>query len=193
MNDRKKNRILNVARRIFDVVGESNEFLILGLESRQNRCLDDFIVGEDNKFKFPGFAKYFSPKIEALKEKIRENGLEANQVKDLNIKQLAIRAGIGKWGRNSLVIHPTFGPWLKFAVLKTNFQFSRTETPIESPIFEKCHDCDKCIKACPVSALKNFHIPERKRCIAYLELENPTKGLPRRCDACQRACQKQRP
>jgi len=37
--------------------------------------------------------------------------------KDLNLKSAAVKAGIGRWGKNSLVLHPVFGPWLRFAAV----------------------------------------------------------------------------
>ncbi len=200
-------QIVEYAQELFDATGTIDFFLILGLESRKDRNLDNYLVSPDGRrFEFPGFAKNFSPKIEAIIKKLHENGFEAEQVRGDNIKfkQMAINAGIGRWGKNSLIIHRIFGPWLRFVVIKTNHKFSDEPlspedpffgrlvgSPLE-PIFRKCEDCDKCVKACPISALQPFHIPDKEICTAYDQLGFPTMKLAQRCDFCLQACMPQR-
>lgn len=193
MHDRI-DEVLRYTQELFDAVGTVDSFLILGLESRKNRDIDNFIV-KDGKYKFPGFAKFFGPKIKFLVKKISEYGFKAKQQKysEVNIKQLAVRAGIGKWGKNSLVIHPEFGPWLRFVVIETDFPFTTQTLRELRTIYENCHNCSRCINACPNMAIKNFFLPHPEKCIAYLQLDKPTKSLSRRCDACLAACKPQRP
>ncbi len=195
------------ARKLFDVVEVWNEYMILGLESRVSRNLDDFFVDPGDKFGFPGFAKYFSPLAENVLKDLRGRGFEAEQVRkdDVKFKQIAVEAGIGEWGKNSLAIHPVFGPWLRFVVFKTNRKFKpgtisqATESTFSAlglpsePIFEKCHSCDRCVKACPISALQPFKIPDRKICIAWQQLGEVTTDVLQRCDLCLQACMPQRP
>jgi len=184
--------IMIYARRIFDAVGVvacgHKIFLILGLVSKPERDLDTF-VSDGKNWKFPGFYRHFSPKIKKLVEKIKEEGFEAEQKKypDLNIKQLAVEAGIGRWGKNSLVIHPEFGPWLRFVVLETNAPLVPTVSKLPN---DPCGNCDTCLKSCPVNGLLTpYHLAAPKRCLAYLELENPTTSGPAsRCDKCQIPC-----
>ncbi len=185
--------ILEYAQELFDVAGTVGPFLIMGLESRKDRNLDDYFVDPDGRFGFPGFAKNFSPKVEVIIKKLHENGFEAEQIRDddIKFKQLAVQAGIGTWGKNSLVINHTFGPWLRFVVLKTNFNFTNGQA-LKKSTFGKCRDCDKCVRACPILALQPFHIPKKEICVAYDQLGIATDDLAQRCDICLQACMPQR-
>ena len=184
--------IMKYIQKHFDVAGGVDNFLILGLESRKNRDLDTFIVEKSGRPKFPGFFKHFAPKTEFVIKKLRQVG-EAKQVKtEIEIKPLAVRAGIGKWGKNSLVIHPEFGPWLRFVVIETTFRFPLKPEASELSVYEGCQDCSYCINACNVSAISLFGVPKREKCMAYAQLNYPTKRLSRRCDACLQACRPQR-
>lgn len=188
-------KILEQARTIFDVAGATEYFLILGLESTKRRNLDDFYVNEDGEFGFPGFASHFNPRVETIIGQLIKCGIETAQIittPDIRLKTMAVKAGIGKWGKNSLVIHPKYGPWLRFILLRISRRLT-PEIPIRCAIFKKCHKCNKCLEACPVSALKPFYIPDRKICIAWQQLGEVTTDVLQRCDLCLQACIPQRP
>ncbi len=89
------------------------------------------------------------------------------------LKIMAVRAGIGYYGKNSMVINPGFGSWLSFSAF-----FTDAELEIDQPINKSCNDCDRCIRACPSGALSspyrcdeskciNFHLPHNKRKIPH--------------------------
>lgn len=184
------------ARKLFDVVEVWNEYMILGLESRISRNLDDFFVDPGDKFGFPGFAKYFSPLAEDILKDLRERGFKVEQIRKdaVKFKQLAANAGIGEWGKNSLIIHPIFGPWLRFVVFRINFKFIDGRSHQQSvAVSDRCKECNACIKACPVSALQPFKIPDRKLCVAWQQLGTVTDDVLQRCDLCLQACMPQRP
>ena len=183
--------IIDSAREIFDAVGVvvkgQKTFLILGLVSRPDRDLDQF-VSDGRKWKFPGFYQHFVPRVKALVQNLKEEGFRVEQKKysELNIKKMAIEAGIGCWGKNSLVIHPKFGPWLRFVVLETDAPLELTVSEIPNDL---CGGCDTCLRACPISGLlEAYKLIDEKRCLAYLELENPTPKLTSRCDKCLTPC-----
>ncbi len=195
MYDDEADEILKYALQIFDVAGVWENYLILGLESRKGRYLDTFFVDPGDKFGFPGFAEYFSPRVEEVLKQLHKKGFKAEQVEKLpngtSFKAAAVTAGIGKWGRNSLVIHPDFGPWLRFVAIATDRYLSTGTASYESTHTE-CLSCQRCLKACIVSALKPFHIPDRKMCLAYQQLNVPTDDVRERCDLCLQACRPQR-
>ena len=183
--------ILSLARELFDVVGVVVEgqktFLILGLVSRPNRDLD-VCVSDGRRWRFPGFYQHFTPKVKVLVQKLREEGFKAKQRKysELNLKEMAIRAGIGFWGKNSLVIHSRFGPWLRFVALETNVPFKPTVYETSPRL---CEECDACLRACPVEGLlEPYKLMSKERCLAYLQLENPTLKPISRCDKCLISC-----
>ena len=73
-------------------------------------------------------------------------------------KRLAILAGIGAYGKNSLVISPRHGPWLRFGIVVTD-----AELPVDKPFTKDlCGRCRRCVSACPAAALKPFQVdPDR--------------------------------
>ena len=64
----------------------------------------------------------------------------------------AVKAGLGEYARNQLVITPQFGPRLRFSKVFTNLPLTHdAATPLGVRAF--CDICTKCADACPVKAL----------------------------------------
>ena len=70
----------------------------------------------------------------------------------------AIKAGLGEYARNQMVITPEFGPRLRFSKIFTNLPLNH-ETPKPKGVRAFCDICTKCADACPVKALP-FGPPE---------------------------------
>ena len=64
----------------------------------------------------------------------------------------AVKAGLGEYARNQLVITPEFGPRLRFSKIFTNMPLSH-DTPEPKGVKAFCDICTKCADACPVKAL----------------------------------------
>jgi reductive dehalogenase len=91
---------------------------------------------------------------------IRNLGYEA--VASMNDTALvipyAIKAGLGEYARNQLVITPEFGPRLRFSKIFTNMPLTHDQ-PKPRGVKDFCDICTKCATACPVKALP-FGAPE---------------------------------
>ena len=85
---------------------------------------------------------------------IRNLGFEA--VASMNDTGLvipyAVKAGLGEYARNQLVITPEFGPRLRFSKIFTNMPLAH-DTPKPKGVKAFCDICTKCADACPVKAL----------------------------------------
>jgi len=85
---------------------------------------------------------------------IRNLGYEA--VPSMNDTALvipyAIKAGLGEYARNQLVITPEFGPRLRFSKIFTNLPLAH-DRPALLGVKAFCYICTKCADACPVKAL----------------------------------------
>ena len=100
----------------------------------------------------------------------------------LSYKHAAELAGLGRIGRHSLLITPTFGPRVRLACLLT-------EASLEpSPLVHKeyCTNCDACIQECPVQALQvpnqgDAYSMNKFACRTYRQA-----GLT--CSVCMKAC-----
>jgi epoxyqueuosine reductase len=118
----------------------------------------------------------------------------------------AERAGVGFYGKNSMLISRDFGNWLLLAGILTREEFDADE-PLHGPSFRKetaarsgllCGKCSRCVSACPTNAIPEPGLVDARRCISYQTIEN--KGfIPRElrpgighhifgCDVCLEVC-----
>ncbi|MEM7429775.1 MAG: reductive dehalogenase domain-containing protein [Pseudomonadota bacterium] len=89
-----------------------------------------------------------------LSSYIRNLGFEA--VASMNDTALvipyAIKAGLGEYGRNQMVITPEFGPRVRFSKIFTSLPLE-ADTPRALGIRQYCEICTRCADACPPRAL----------------------------------------
>lgn len=64
----------------------------------------------------------------------------------------AVKAGLGEYARNQMVITPEFGPRLRFSKIFTNLPLTH-DRPEPKGVRAFCDICTKCADACPVKAL----------------------------------------
>ena len=198
----EEKEILAEARRLFDTAGITkygeDSLLILGLESTPQRDLDDFYRDADGVFRILGFEVHAQPKLDSLIHFIKEKGLDARLTgrcgyptngEKPNLKQQAVAAGLGKWGKNSLLLHPELGPRLRLMGMKvTGTDLLPTGTGRDShednPL---CKDCAACIDACPVGVLEPYRVRDRASCLARISKSSPKDKLVI-CDQCWVVC-----
>ena len=70
----------------------------------------------------------------------------------LLLRHAAVRAGLGTFGLNTMVLTPQFGPRIFIAGLLTNLDLSPGE-PMELDLCLGPQACGRCAKACPVNAI----------------------------------------
>ena len=92
---------------------------------------------------------------------IRNLGYEA--VSSMNDTALvipyALKAGLGEYARNQLVITPEFGPRLRFSKIFTSLPLAH-DRPRPLGVRQVCDLCTRCADACPVKALP-FGAPQQ--------------------------------
>ncbi len=109
-------------------------------------------------------------------------------------RDLAYRAGVGWFGKNTCMIHPKHGSLFFIGQILTSLPFENQKTPV--PDF--CGTCDRCIQACPTQAIEAPRLLNARKCIAYwtieaqqpppLEMRDKFSDWLFGCDICQTVC-----
>lgn len=107
---------------------------------------------------------------------------------------LAECAGLGFFGKNSMIISPGRGSYFFIASVMTNIDLEATP----KRRMPNCGSCTRCIDKCPTGAITAPGVIDARKCISYLTIENKG-GIPVElrsklgnrlfgCDICQEVC-----
>lgn len=136
-------------------------------------------------------------KLEQLKDFILSSQpwsqiITAVDKEELLEKAIAVKAGLGWFGKNTLLVTPEYGSWVYLGELITDLPF-----PPDRPLEDGCAACRRCIESCPTGALDEDKNLNPDRCLAGI---TQSKHLPAReiraamgvtlygCDLCQQVC-----
>jgi epoxyqueuosine reductase len=108
-------------------------------------------------------------------------------------RSLALKAGIGFRGRNTMVIRPKLGSYFLIGVMLTTCEFEQ-----DLPFKGGCGTCTLCVQACPTGALSLDGKMNPTQCISYQTIEKKSpvpidtlktfQGWTFGCDICQEVC-----
>ncbi len=98
---------------------------------------------------------------------LKGEGYDAVRALGMPFKPAATLAGLGMQGKNTVLITREYGPKVRLGAVLTSAELE-PDSPFEDDL---CGDCTRCIRACPVKALKPHDITI-KRCMVYA-LESP--------------------
>jgi epoxyqueuosine reductase len=133
--------------------------------------------------------------LEELAGLLRDRGWQARVLADDNAlvdRAAAHRAGIGWFGKNTLLLLPGGGSWYVLGSIVTDAPFLSSGGPVP----DGCGPCTRCLTACPTGALSPG-VLDARRCLAWLleapgpfpvEMRTALGGRVYGCDDCQEVC-----
>ncbi len=138
--------------------------------------------------------------LEQIAEHLRQAGEQASVVLDDNRlvdRAVAYRAGLGWFGRNTMLLHPKHGSWTVLGAVVTTAALPTSNQVVS----DGCGTCRRCETACPTNALSSgpdeSAVLNANRCLAWLLQADG--AFPREfrvalgdrlygCDDCQTTC-----
>lgn len=107
-------------------------------------------------------------------------------------RALAVRAGLGRFGKNTMLIAPKLGTYTFIGELFTTVDLT-PDAPLEISV---CGSCTRCLDACPTQCLSEWRI-DADRCLGSINQMDGDMLEPYReingirlfgCDDCQTSC-----
>jgi epoxyqueuosine reductase len=107
-------------------------------------------------------------------------------------REAAARAGVGFYGKNTMIITRRHGSWVVLGTLVTD-----VEVESAPPLGLDCGECRLCVDACPTDALDEPGVLDSTRCLSYWTQTREDIPEPYRaelgdqvygCDICQDVC-----
>lgn len=148
--------------------------------------------GEDYHF-------HFRQELEVLAEELRVEFPSAEFLcftdsAPILERDLAYRAGVGWFGKNTCLIHPEHGSLFFIGQILTSLDLETKPNPIP----DHCGTCDRCIRACPTGAIEEPRKLNSNKCLSYWTIEARESAPPELrtktgswffgCDICQTVC-----
>jgi epoxyqueuosine reductase len=169
--------------------------------------LDNYYAGDPDPGPPPRVARYargadyhrvMRERLELLAELLREHGariahtyVDSGPVPE---RALALRAGLGWIGKNTMLIRQGAGSFLFIGTVFTDLPLDFDQ----SVTTDHCGTCTRCLDACPTGALVEARVLDATRCISYLTIEQKgpmpeplaerLEGWVFGCDICNEVC-----
>ncbi len=117
-------------------------------------------------------------------------------------REIGLYTGLGKYGKNHMLLHPTFGShfYIAYVIYPLRIDFQEDYSlfmNLEDTEHDFCHECNRCQKACPSKICGVFDAMDSQKCLSYLTQKKGAlshfeyEGMRNHiygCDACQSIC-----
>jgi len=192
------------ARDFRDRIDEwAKTIIVLGIEAWDEAFDMVFFRRKNNRFDvYYVYEVILAEKALRLCLYLKDLGFKArHEPYNLPLKVVASKAGVGRYGKNSLIINPLYGSRIRFTCVITDAEVE-PDAPLEEDL---CGECNKCIEACPLKAIYEPYKVDPSRCVNSLPppqrevskdvieaasrlLKRPTENSLILCSLCQVVC-----
>jgi len=174
------------------------------------RCTDEIVGGTAARGRVaryargPDYHRVMKRRLRTLQREL-EAALPGTQgkvccdIEPVPERELAERAGLGRIGKNTLLIADGLGSW---TVLASYFTTARLQPTPRADDGDPCGTCTRCIDACPTGAISPWSV-DASRCITTVTIEQRSLPEPHvaskvgdwlfGCDICQEVCPHNQP
>lgn len=135
--------------------------------------------------------------FDTFKQLVQDKTLKVRTVVDtapLLEREFAQLAGLGWFGKNTMLLNKSRGSYFFLAALLSNIELDY-DPPFSA---SHCGTCTACLDACPTNAFPEAGVLDATRCISYLTIEHRS-SIPAEfrkdigewffgCDVCQEVC-----
>lgn len=179
-----------------DIMPNAKSIVVIGYHVWDDML--EIAIQKGEKWVYPGYLPLRTLSLKVIHH-LEKKGYKAVASGLLSYKRLAQLAGFENFGKNTLIINPTFGPWIRLAAVLTSVEMM-PDKPFDQDL---CGDCENCIKACPVGALTPYKVDDTK-CLVGVHLidkaiskyaeelrlyeQSLTKNSHLMCTECQKTC-----
>ena len=153
---------------LMDKLQDAKSVIIVAIPSPQSKANFKWKEKIHSLIIPPHYADYeqSQEKIEKIiKKLLKEENYFTKRLR-FPLKTLAVRSGLGEYGKNNICYVPGMGSHLQLIAISTNMPSKKT---IQEPkIMDLCKTCNLCQKACPTKAIsQNRFLLYGERCLTY--------------------------
>jgi epoxyqueuosine reductase QueG len=152
------------SKRPRDVLPAARSIIVFGISAVDDA--DELAIRRDaHVWTYPGY----NPLVHIAREVadiLKEEGYSGIvPPESIPRKRIAVLAGLGAYGKNSMILSEEHGLSLRLEIVITDAPL-RKDRPFDKDL---CGACTKCVKSCPAKAIVRPYVLDPLRCFVYVD------------------------
>jgi len=150
------------SEKVTSVMPDAKSVVVFGIQTFDDA--DELSVRRSEcEWTYPGYAPLAQIARDVI-DVLREEGCKGVvPPESIPRKPIAVLAGIGAYGKNSMILTEEYGLSLRLEVVITDAPLKK-DSPFERDL---CADCDRCVRSCPTRALEPY-VLDVNRCLVHI-------------------------
>ena len=156
-------QIQQASKKTTDYMMDARSIMVLGYHAYDD--IHEAQIAHNGEIEYPVYTRMRLYARRVMRQ-LEEKGFKCIVYPfNLSQKKMAQLAGLGPVGKNSLIINPEYGPWIRLQSILTDAPL----VPDRPYTRDLCRDCTRCIDACPTGALSPYVVDPEKCLIGISE------------------------